>query len=224
MNIDHFDPMHSYVSHEGTILAADVAPQGMHEPFEHAYGYLLGSRNMAGHAHETDEIYIVTEGSGYVVVGGQNRFVTAGDIIAIPPTVWHTQVCTDTCQPPYTWAALWWPHIEGNEPFGDAIVVTRYDAEKAECVNGVMTHAAVAPQIKCPFTDAFCHIEAAQKAAYDASAKEVMVMMLEGTAQITVEGETATVKQGDVIGVPANAGYAIEGETAVTWAVFAWEV
>lgn len=110
--VKRFDPASAEKSHEGTILASDVLPAGMTAPFLHKYGYLENNQSMAGHKHATDEIYIVFSGTGYVTVGGENKAVGPGDVIAIPANVWHTMMCTNKDQGPFLWAALWWDHID----------------------------------------------------------------------------------------------------------------
>jgi mannose-6-phosphate isomerase-like protein (cupin superfamily) len=43
------------------------------------------------HHHErTEEIYLVTKGSGSLEVDGETRTVRPGDAIRIPPGAWHT--------------------------------------------------------------------------------------------------------------------------------------
>lgn len=207
MNITRFDPLKAKPAHEGTILADDVVPAGMHEPFEHAYGYLLNSRSMMGHSHPTDEIYIVMSGTGYVMVGGRNIAVKAGDIVAIPPNVYHTMFCTEKDEAPYKWAALWWPHMEGVEPFGEEIVVQRFDPKTAESGhNGTILAADVVPrQLKTPFGHAFGYLTAGQTMEAHRHHTHEMYMMLEGTGKMTIDDETCNVTAGDVIAIPPDA-------------------
>ena len=73
-------------AHEGTILGANVLPDGVDAPFRHFYGYLENGGAMAGHAHPTDEIYHIMRGHGTVIIGGHCRDVKAGDIVVIPRT------------------------------------------------------------------------------------------------------------------------------------------
>ena len=227
MNIDRFDPNHAYASHEGTILAADVVPPGMHAPFLHAYGYLLNNRCMAGHSHPTDEIYIVTSGSGYVAVGGRIRQVKAGDIVMIPPNVYHTMLCTDHDEAPYTWAALWWEHIEGGEPFGEEIIVKRFDPKTAQSGhNGtLLADAVVTEHLKTPFGHAFGYLTAGQTMEEHAHPTEEMYVVLAGTGEIMVDGEVKTVTAGDVIGIPENATHSFTAASdELLWAAFWWNI
>jgi len=63
------------------------------------------------HYHErTEEIYLVTKGSGELEVDGESRRVRPGDAILIPPGAWHTLENNGTseltilcmCSPPYS--------------------------------------------------------------------------------------------------------------------------
>jgi mannose-6-phosphate isomerase-like protein (cupin superfamily) len=63
------------------------------------------------HYHErSEEIYLVTKGSGSLEVDGETRRVRPGDVILIPPGAWHTLENDGTseltvlcmCSPPYS--------------------------------------------------------------------------------------------------------------------------
>jgi mannose-6-phosphate isomerase-like protein (cupin superfamily) len=63
------------------------------------------------HCHErSEEIYLVTKGSGSLEVDGETRRVRPGDAILIPPGAWHTLENDGTseltilcmCSPPYS--------------------------------------------------------------------------------------------------------------------------
>jgi mannose-6-phosphate isomerase-like protein (cupin superfamily) len=63
------------------------------------------------HYHErSEEIYLVTKGSGELEVDGESRRVSRGDAILIPPGAWHTLENDGTseltvlcmCSPPYS--------------------------------------------------------------------------------------------------------------------------
>jgi mannose-6-phosphate isomerase-like protein (cupin superfamily) len=63
------------------------------------------------HYHErSEEIYLVTKGSGELEVDGETRTVRRGDAILIPPGAWHTLANDGTseltilcmCAPPYS--------------------------------------------------------------------------------------------------------------------------
>ena len=94
-------------SHNGTILAGPVLPEGMRSPFSHAWGYLENKSAMEGHAHPTEEIYMVFQGEGFVHLQEKRYPVKAGDIVEIPVNTYHTMSCEDGHS--MLWAALWWP-------------------------------------------------------------------------------------------------------------------
>jgi mannose-6-phosphate isomerase-like protein (cupin superfamily) len=63
------------------------------------------------HYHgRSEEIYLVTKGSGELEVDGETRTVRRGDAILIPPGAWHTLANDGTseltvlcmCAPPYS--------------------------------------------------------------------------------------------------------------------------
>ena len=63
------------------------------------------------HYHErSEEIYLVTKGSGSLEIDGEIRKVRPGDAILIPPGTWHTiendgtseLLILCTCAPPYS--------------------------------------------------------------------------------------------------------------------------
>ena len=63
------------------------------------------------HYHgRSEEIYLVTKGSGLLEIDGETRAVRPGDAILIPPRAWHTLENDGTseltilciCSPPYS--------------------------------------------------------------------------------------------------------------------------
>ena len=106
MNISKFDKNTAVGGHDDTILASAVLPEGMASPFGHAWGYLENGGEMEGHTHPTTEVYLVFAGKGTVVVGDEKAEVSCGDVIEIPPDVYHTMICGDNTA--LLWAALWW--------------------------------------------------------------------------------------------------------------------
>lgn len=62
------------------------------------------------HHRATEEIYLVTKGSGELEVDGERRRVRPGDAVLIPPGAWHTLDNDGTseltilcmCSPPYS--------------------------------------------------------------------------------------------------------------------------
>ena len=106
MKISRFDKNTAFGSHNNTILASDVLPPGMTAPFSHAWGYLENGGEMEGHSHPTNEVYFVFSGGGTVVVGDERAKVSCGDVIEIPPNIYHTMICGENSV--LLWAALWW--------------------------------------------------------------------------------------------------------------------
>ena len=225
IEICRFDPLQAKPSHEGTILADDVVPPSLHPPFEHAYGYLLNNRSMLGHQHPTDEIYVVTSGTGYVMVNGKNLAVRTGDVVAIPPGVYHTMLCTDRDEAPFQWAALWWPHLEGGEPVGEEISFCRFNAEAAQHRqrDGAFFTCAVPPQLKTPFGQHYGYLTKEDAVEAHSHQEEEMYLILRGKGMITVGEETAEVTGGDVVAVAPDLLHFLtaEGEELL-WVSFRW--
>lgn len=222
-----FDPAAAYSSHEGTILAADVAPEGVFAPFEHAYGYLMNSRSMAGHAHPTDEIYLVLAGSGYVILGGQNRAVSAGDTVAIPAGQWHTMLCTDRDQAPFLWAALWWLPEEGRPalPEGE-IRVKRFDPAASSPAHGgtILADSVVPEGMPTPFGHAYGYLQAGQTMEAHSHPTSELYIVYSGTGDITVGNETEAVGPGDVVAIPPDATHSLTSHGGpLLWAALWWE-
>lgn len=226
-----FDPNNSYVSHWGTILASDVVPEGYKAPFQHAYGYLLETgKTMGGHAHETDEIYMVLSGSGYVIQDGNNKEVKAGDVVAVPANVWHTMMCTDKNEAPFLWAAFWWDRVEGSEGLWkpeDGICVRRFEKETATPAHeGTILASPVLPkEIKAPFGDAYGYITAGNNMGLDCHPTDEMYVVFSGKGTMTVDGETEEIGPGDVIAIPPNATHTIGAaeDSDLLFAAFWWD-
>jgi len=106
INKSRFDKNTASGGHNNTILSSAVLPKGMSAPFAHAWGYLENGKEMEGHSHPSDEIYLVFAGKGTVVVGDEKAEVSCGDIIEIPPNAYHTMICGENTT--LLWAALWW--------------------------------------------------------------------------------------------------------------------
>lgn len=106
MKISRFSVDAASSAHEGTILAADVLPEGVEAPFQHAWGYLDQPGQMEVHSHPKEEVYFFFGGEGYVMVGGERQAVRPGDVVYIPPDLPHTVI--NERQVPLLWAALWW--------------------------------------------------------------------------------------------------------------------
>ena len=110
MNTSRFVKSRAKAAHNGTILAMDVLPPGVKAPFRHAWGCLAPHAAMEGHRHPTEEIYFFHKGQGVVVVGEEERAVSPGEVVEIPPDVYHT-VKNPSGEELY-WFALWWEPIK----------------------------------------------------------------------------------------------------------------
>ena len=104
--ITRFDKATAPGGHNDTILAGKVLPPGLKAPFDDAWGYLEGASMMEGHAHPTEEIYLVVRGNGFCHIDGERFAVTGGDVVQIPPNATHTMECTEG--ETLLWAAFWW--------------------------------------------------------------------------------------------------------------------
>lgn len=225
LSIKRFDTATAHWGHEGTILASPVIPDGIRPPFDHAYGYLNCNGTMAGHAHTTDEVYIVFAGSGYCILGGENRPVHAGDVIAIPQNTWHTMLCTDRDNGPFLWAALWWKPLEDKKITG--LSIRRFVKEEAVAAhNGTLLAHGVLPEgLKAPFGDAYGYLEKGGVMEAHAHPTEEVYIVYEGRGVMEIDGETAPVGPGDVIAIPRNARHSLaaEADNALLWAALWWE-
>lgn len=221
-----FNPATAKKAHEGTILASGVVPEGLKAPFEHAYGYLLNEQTMAGHAHETDEIYIVLEGTGYVTVGGKNRKVSAGDVVAIPPNVWHTMMCTEADEAPFLWAALWWPHICTEKAFTEEISVKRFDKNTAYKAHKdtILADLVVPSELKAPFRHQYGYLTKGNTMELHKHPTDEIYIVYSGEAYVTVGDETEIAGPGDVIAIPPDILHTMTAKSdEVIWAALWWE-
>ncbi len=225
IKIVRFDPDTAYKAHEGTILALPVIPKEMKAPFKHQYGYLTNNRAMAGHAHPTDEIYIVNGGTGYVMVGGKVRHVKAGDVIAIPRNVWHTMLCTERDEAPFLWAALWWDAIEGNTP-SDEIDVLAFEKKTAHKAHQdtILASPVVPSSIKAPFDHAYGYLEDGGVMELHKHPTQEVFIVYSGCGFVVVEDEEVEVHPGDVIEIPPNKLHTMKGKPGAPflWAALWW--
>jgi Mannose-6-phosphate isomerase len=114
--ISRFDPANAQKAHGDTILAGAVLPDGLHSPFDHAWGYLNGPGAMEPHTHHKEEVYIFTKGNGYVVVDDAFYPVGPGDVAYIPPDSLHSVI--NESEGELMWAAFWWDFIAPRERNG----------------------------------------------------------------------------------------------------------
>ncbi len=110
MKINRFEKEQAYPVHEGTILGMKAFSDTMKPPFEHLYGHLESNGIMdgsrTGHHHPTQEIYIVMQGEGIMILDDEESPVRAGDVVEIPPNASHTM--ENRSGKPLTWLAIWW--------------------------------------------------------------------------------------------------------------------
>lgn len=107
MNLQSIDRAEPFVTTDGSTIrelhhtSAQSLAEAMLEP----------SQATQRHYHErTEEIYLVTKGSGLLEVDGETRKIRPGDAILIPPGAWHTLENEGTseliilcmCSPPYS--------------------------------------------------------------------------------------------------------------------------
>ncbi|MBQ4437091.1 MAG: cupin domain-containing protein [Clostridia bacterium] len=123
--ISRFDLAKARKAHGGTILASAVLPEGLHSPFDHAWGYLNGPGAMEVHKHHKEEVYIFTKGSGFVVVDGTRYPVSPGDVAYIPPDALHSVV--NEAEGVLEWAAFWWDIIAPRERNGSPDKEEKHD-------------------------------------------------------------------------------------------------
>lgn len=109
MNTSRFDLRQSQPAHGGTILAMPVLPEGVRAPFQHAWGHLRAGGAMEPHSHPAHEVYFFHQGEGIVVVGEEQRYVGAGEVVEIPPDTEHT--VRNHSDGDLLWFALWWPPL-----------------------------------------------------------------------------------------------------------------
>jgi mannose-6-phosphate isomerase-like protein (cupin superfamily) len=227
IKIKKFDPLIAGKSNEGTILFAEVIPDGYKAPFKSAYGYLLNNQTMAGHAHETDEIYIVLSGTGYVTIGEKNREVSVGEVVAIPPNTWHTMMCTNKNKAPFIWAALWWDHIDGAEAFGKEICVQRFEKDKAykSHQETILADKVVPATLKTPFEHAFGYLENGNTMELHAHPTNEFYIVFSGKGFAVVGDESAEIGPRDVIAIPPNKMHTMTAQEkgSLLWAALWWE-
>ena len=226
INIRRFDPKDTVPGHENTIIEAPLLPDSMKAPFWHRVGSLVkNGTSMAGHAHPTDEIYIVLSGTGYVIVGGENHPVKSGDTVVIPADKWHTMICTDKDETPLVWTALWWDKID-KESTIEGIHVHRFIKDKAELAHEdtILADVVVPYVMKTPFNHAYGYLEGNNSMELHKHPWDEFYIVYDGEGYVTVGDEQCDVKPGDVIEIPPNVLHTMTGKEGGTflWAAFWW--
>lgn len=225
IKIKRFDPKQAWGGHENTILASYILPDGMKAPFLHKYGYLENRHTMLGHKHPTDEIYHVVFGKGRVVVGGENREISAGDVIDIPADVWHTMSCAD--DGPLCWACYWWTVIPEGRVIPEHISVKRFDPHNCYVAHeGTIKADKVCPDgMTAPFEHQYGHLEPGKIMAGHAHETEECYVVTGGAGYVTIGDEKAEIRDGDVIEIPVNVWHTMtaKDDSTLTWFALWWD-
>ena len=107
MNVSSLDRAEPFTTKDGSTIrelhrsAAQSLAEATLEP---------GQATERHHHRASEEIYVVTKGSGSLEVDGETRRVRPGEAILIPPGAWHTIENDGTselrflccCAPPYS--------------------------------------------------------------------------------------------------------------------------
>jgi mannose-6-phosphate isomerase-like protein (cupin superfamily) len=111
MEIVRRDELPAYTTRDGSEIREWVAPGTPGRRQSLAEATMPAGRSTLAHFHrESEEIYLVTSGSGRLRLGSDVRAVTPGDCVVIPPGTVH-QLWADpgaplvvvcSCVPPYS--------------------------------------------------------------------------------------------------------------------------
>jgi mannose-6-phosphate isomerase-like protein (cupin superfamily) len=111
MEIARHDLLPAYVTRDGSEIREWVAPgtPGRRQSLAEAT-VPAGSSTRAHFHRESEEIYLVTSGSGRLLLGDEQRPILTGDCVVIPPGVAHRLwadrdaplVVVCSCVPPYS--------------------------------------------------------------------------------------------------------------------------
>ena len=107
MNLQSLDSVQPFTTKDGSTI------RELHHTQAQSLAEALLEPDQATERHyhrQTEEIYLVTKGSGSLEVDGETRKVRPGDAILIPPGAWHTLENDGTseliilcmCSPPYS--------------------------------------------------------------------------------------------------------------------------
>ncbi len=228
IKIRRFDKERSDLGHEGTVVAHKILPEGHRAPFNHKYGYLENRHTMLGHSHPTDEIYHVVFGKGTVIVGGENREVSAGDVIDIPAGVWHTMSCGD--EGPICWACYWWEVIPEGRVVPEGISVKRFDVNSKTTYDAhdgsIKADKVCPPGMTAPFEHQYGYLEPGKTMEGHAHETGECYVVTGGSGYVIIGDEKAEIKDGDVIEIPVDIWHtmtASDNET-LTWFALWWDV
>ena len=111
MEIAHRDALPAYVTRDGSEIREWVPPGTPGRRQSLAEATVPAGGSTLAHFHRvSEEIYLVTSGSGRLRVGEETRAIAAGDCVAIPPGTVHRLwadaeaplVVVCSCVPPYS--------------------------------------------------------------------------------------------------------------------------
>ena len=111
MRIARRDELEPYVTRDGSEIREWVAPgtPGRRQSLAEAT-VPAGGSTLAHYHRESEEVYLVTSGSGRLLLGEETQPVAAGDCVVIPPGTAHRLhadpgaplVVVCSCVPPYS--------------------------------------------------------------------------------------------------------------------------
>jgi mannose-6-phosphate isomerase-like protein (cupin superfamily) len=107
VNLKSLDRVEPFTTKDGSTI------RELHHTAEQSLAEALLEPDQATQRHyhgRTEEIYLVTKGSGTLEVDGETQRVRPGDAVLIPPGAWHTLENDGTseltilcmCSPPYS--------------------------------------------------------------------------------------------------------------------------
>jgi mannose-6-phosphate isomerase-like protein (cupin superfamily) len=113
MDVTRRSELHAYVTRDGSEIREWVAPGTPGRRQSLAEAIVPAGGSTRAHFHrESEEIYLVTSGSGRMLLGEEERPIAAGDCVVIPPGTVHRLwadasaplVVVCSCVPPYSHA------------------------------------------------------------------------------------------------------------------------
>jgi len=97
MDVRSVEQVAPVVEHNGTVpVWWLVKPREMHDVTEGGFLELVSEFEVQGggevdpHSHPTHEFYYVTSGRGWMVIDGEERQISQGDLVHIPPQAVHS--------------------------------------------------------------------------------------------------------------------------------------
>ncbi len=111
MEIAHRSELEAYVTRDGSEIREWVAPGTPGRRQSLAEATIGAGRSTLAHYHrESEEVYLVTSGSGRLLLGKETREIAVGDCVVIPPGIVHRLwadpaaplVVVCSCVPPYS--------------------------------------------------------------------------------------------------------------------------